>query len=82
MKLDPSQGGWLYAMKQATGRDRLAHRTSRLRRSAGMQPCAIGRGDRDPGRGVLRRTGRPPAAAEAAKSGQIIWDVDTMQDDC
>ena len=45
-----------------------------------MQPFAVRCGDRNPGSGVLRWTGRPFASLCLQEWPNYIWDVDTIQD--
>ena len=79
MKLDPSQGGGLYAMKQATGEIvwHTAHPGCGDR--PGCSPAQSAAVTAIPG--VVFSGGLDGhLRAYAAKSGEIIWDVDTMQD--
>ena len=79
MKLDPSQGGGLYAMNQATGEIvwHAAHPGCGDR--PGCSPAQSAAVTAIPG--VVFSGGLDGhLRAYAAKNGEIIWDVDTMQD--
>jgi polyvinyl alcohol dehydrogenase (cytochrome) len=79
MKLDPSQGGGLYAMNQATGEIvwHTAHPGCGDR--PGCSPAQSAAVTAIPG--VVFSGGLDGhLRAYAAKNGEIVWDVDTMQD--
>ena len=50
-----------------------------MRFTAGLQSGAIGRGDRNPGRGVFRSLDGH-LRAYSAEQGTILWDFDTVRD--
>jgi len=79
MKLDPNQGGGLYALNQTTGEIvwHAAHPGCGDR--PGCSPAQSAAVTAIPG--VVFSGGLDGhLRAYAAKSGEIIWDVDTMQD--
>ena len=60
-RLDPKEGGGLFALDLGDGRRALACAAIGLRRPAAVQPGAVTGDDRSPRRGVFRRDGRRDA---------------------